>query len=80
MTSHTDEIITALRAARQRLARVMAELERHLASEPADDHYALAAYERVTRKLRDDIAVCESDVSMLSRMLASAAQADAQAL
>ena len=54
------------------------QLARHQRSEPSD-HYALIRHQHAERSLRDDIAIAESDITVLSVELTRAAQGDADA-
>jgi hypothetical protein len=70
--THDDIIIetrTALAEAERRLDRAQSELARHRLSEPSDDPHALDRHALTERRLRDDIACAESDVSLLGREL-----------
>ena len=76
--TNVDEIVEALRSARRRLAYAQEQLARHQRSEPSD-HYALIRHQHAERSLRDDIAIAESDITVLSVELTRAAQGDADA-
>jgi hypothetical protein len=75
----TDDLVMALAYAKRRLGYAREELARHQAYESADDHYARAAHDRMTRKLADDVACAECDVALLSRELARVTQESAEA-
>ena len=62
--TNVDEIAEALRSARRRLAYAQEQLARHQRSEPSD-HYALIRHQHAERSLRDDIAIAESDITVL---------------
>jgi hypothetical protein len=77
MSRPADDIAHALSQAKARLRHAESELDRHLtATEPSEPH-AVERHARVERKLRDDIALAQCDVSVLSPMLAAAAQSAA---
>ena len=76
--TNVDEIVEALRSARRRLAYAQEQLARHQRSEPSD-HYALIRHQHAERSLRDDIAIAESDITVLSVELTRAAQGEADA-
>ena len=73
MSANADDLAHALAQAKARLRHAEAELGRHVASEP-DDPHAVERHAKVERKLRDDVALCQCDISVLSRMLTEVAQ------
>ena len=72
--SPVDDITHSLSQAKARLRHAQAELGRHLATTAPEDPFAAERHAKVERKLRDDVALAECDVAMLSRMLTEAAQ------